>query len=47
MNLLSLIPIAIIIIWGVVWEERKEKLYVRIEALEKAVEDLKKKVDQA
>lgn len=47
MNLLSLIPIVIIIIWGVVWEERKEKLYVRIEALEKAVEDLKKKVDQA
>lgn len=35
---------AIVIIRGIIWEERKEKLYTRIEALEKTVEDIKKKV---
>ena len=44
--IVSVIALAIIIIWGVAWEQQKEKLYVRIERLEEDVRELVKDVDE-
>ena len=44
--IVSVIALAIIIIWGVTWEQQKEKLYIRIERLEEDVRELVKDVDE-
>lgn len=43
---LSLVAIVILIIWGIVWEQQKEKLYIRIERLEEDVRELVKDVEE-
>lgn len=45
-TIISLIVGVIVIIWGVSWEQTKEKLYIRIENLEKEVEKLQKRIDE-
>lgn len=42
-TVITIVLAVIVIIRGLVWEERKEKLYIRIENLEKEVEKLKGK----
>lgn len=44
--IVSFVALAIIIIWGVAWEQQKEKLYVRIERLEEDVRELVKDIDE-
>lgn len=44
-TIISIISAIIVIIWGVAWEQAKEKLYIRIENLEKEVEKLQKRID--
>jgi hypothetical protein len=44
--IVSVVALAIIIIWGIAWEQQKEKLYVRIERLEEDVRELVKDVDE-
>lgn len=43
---LSLVALVILIIWGIVWEQQKEKLYIRIERLEEDVQELVKDVEE-
>lgn len=42
---ISLVALVILIIWGIVWEQQKEKLYIRIERLEEDVQELVKDVE--
>ncbi len=44
--IISLISIVILIIWGIAWEQMKEKLIIRIERLEEDVRVLVKDVDE-
>ena len=43
---ISLVALVILIIWGIVWEQQKEKLYIRIERLEEDVQELVKDVEE-
>lgn len=43
---ISLVALVILIIWGIVWEQQKEKLYIRIERLEEDIRELVKDVEE-
>lgn len=43
---ISIVALVILIIWGIVWEQQKEKLYIRIERLEEDVQELVKDVEE-
>lgn len=43
---ISLVALVILIIWGIVWEQQKEKLFIRIERLEEDVQELVKDVEE-
>jgi uncharacterized protein (UPF0335 family) len=43
---ISIVALVILIIWGIVWKQQKEKLYIRIERLEEDVQELVKDVEE-
>lgn len=43
---ISIVALVILIIWGIVWEQQKEKLFIRIERLEEDVQELVKDVEE-